>query len=150
MGFGNATASLSPNCYSYVIGENYSLDPGEKSNTSIEITDVESVAKAVESDMKCYGYKIRRISGYDAEIYDNEYRIALRTGKWEGIERIGDYHFMIQVNTGQWAEKHGKEGNTILWGHGWNPENIYWLYVNRDGKKYYYDSEIIYFAISKN
>ena len=37
---------------------------------------------------------------------------------------------MVQTNTGQWAEKHGISGDSILHEFGVNPSNIKWT----DGK----------------
>lgn len=78
--------------------------------------DVEDVGKSVEADLKAKGYSVRKISGPDTKIYDNEYKIALRVGTkpyaynvFTG-ELYYDYHFMRQTNTGQWAEKHGIGG----------------------------------------
>ncbi len=87
----------------------------------------------------------REISSYDSLINDNEYRIAIRTGyySWEGgAEILCDFHFMIQTNTGQWAEKSGNE--TRLHPKGLNPGNIIW----RDGNgEAIYSSSIVYLAI---
>ena len=54
-----------------------------------------------------------------------------------------DYHFMRQTNTGQWAEKHGCGGASILWDVGMTPDTIPWTL----GGIPYYDSEIIYYAV---
>lgn len=65
---------------------------------------------------------------------------------WGLIKRY-DYHFMMQISTGQWAEKHGRSGDGILHKTGENPNNISW---DLGTFKNYYDSKIIYFAIGEN
>ena len=50
---------------------------------------------------------------------------------------------MVQTKTGQWAEKHGQIGDSILWASGYNPETIPWTLNDVP----YYDSPIVYFAI---
>ena len=52
---------------------------------------------------------------------------------------------MVQTATGAWAEKHGPGGDALVHEIGETPETISWDRGNRIG---YYDSEIIYFAIS--
>lgn len=103
----------------------------------------------MEADLEAKGYSVRKISGPDAKIYDNEYKIALRVGTkpyaynvFTG-ELYYDYHFMRQTNTGQWAEKHGIGGASILWDVGKTPDTISWTLNNVP----YYDSPIIYYAI---
>ena len=51
---------------------------------------------------------------------------------------------MVQTSTGKWAEKHGPGGATVLHQEG-NPNTISW---DLDNIKGYYDSKIIYFAIT--
>ena len=60
----------------------------------------------MEADLEAKGYSVRKISGPDAKIYDNEYKIALRVGTkpyaynvFTG-ELYYDYHFMRQTNPG--------------------------------------------------
>ena len=52
---------------------------------------------------------------------------------------------MRQTNTGQWAEKHGTGGDSVLWGYGMTPDSIPWTL----GGELYYDSPIIYYAVGK-
>ena len=77
----------------------------------------------------------------------NEYRIALRVGtKPMGNTKDSyDYHFMWQTSTGRWAEKHGINGDSILWDVGMTPDIIPWTAKG----KAYYDSEILYYAIRR-
>lgn len=94
---------------------------------------------------------MRTISGPDAKVYENEYKIALRVGTKPYAYNIFtgrlyyDYHFMVQTSTGQWAEKHGTAENSILHDVGMTPDNIPWTLNGIP----YYDSEIIYYAIGK-
>lgn len=98
------------------------------------------------------GFTVRKISGPNADIESNEWRIALRVGTTIPIGTGGhgkyvyDYHFMVQTNTGQWAEKHGTGGSSILHKSGLTPDQLSWDLGPASG---YYDSEIIYFAVDR-
>ena len=121
-------------------------DTGGFSN---QTKDVYDVGKSVEADLKAKGYTVRRISGPDAKVYDNEFKIALRVGTkpyaynpYTG-QLYYDYHFMRQINTGQWAEKHGYGGASICWDSGMTSDTIPWTLNGVP----YYDSDIIYYAV---
>ena len=140
----------SPNCYAYAIGSPYNEQPGATSGRfPTKWNDVNDVGKSVEADLKVKGYTVRKISGPNAKVYDNEFKIALRVGtKPYGYNPFTgqlyyDYHFMRQTNTGQWAEKHGTGGASVLWAPGMTPDTIPWTLGGRE----YYDSKIIYYAI---
>ena len=140
----------SPNCYAYAIGSPVNEQPGGTSGRiPTKWNDVNDVGKSVEADLKAKGHTVREISGPDAKVYDNEFKIALRVGtqpyaynQYTG-QLYYDYHFMRQTNTGQWAEKHGYGGASILWDAGMTPETIPWTL----GGVPYYDSAIIYYAV---
>ena len=140
----------SPNCYAYAIGSPVNEQPGGTSGRiPTNWNDVDDVGKSVEADLKAKGYTVRKVSGPDAKVYDNEFKIALRVGTqpyaydpYTG-NLYYDYHFMRQTNTGQWAEKHGYGGESVLWDVGMTPETIPWTL----GGVPYYDSEIIYYAV---
>ena len=142
----------SPNCYAYAIGSPFNEQPGGASGRiPSNWNDVYDVAKSVEADLVVKGYTVRQIAGPDAKVYDNEFKIALRVGTQPfGYDRYTgqpyyDYHFMRQTNTGQWAEKHGCGGASVLWDRGMTPETIPWTLGNVP----YYDSAIVYYAIGK-
>ena len=140
----------SPNCYAYAIGSPVNEQPGGTSGrTPTSWNNVNDVGKSVEADLKAKGYTVREISGPDAKVYDNEFKIALRVGtqpyaynQYTG-QLYYDYHFMRQTNTGQWAEKHGYGGASVLWDAGMTPDTIPWTL----GGVPYYDSAIIYYAV---
>lgn len=140
----------SPNCYAYAIGSSVNEQPGETSGRiPKKWNDVHDVGRSVEADLKAKGYTVREISGPDAKVYDNEFKIALRVGthpyaynQYTG-QLYYDYHFMRQTSTGQWAEKHGYGGASILWDPGMTPDTIPWTL----GSSLYYDSPIIYYAV---
>ena len=140
----------SPNCYAYAIGSPVNEQPGGTSGRiPTKWNDVNDVGKSVEADLKAKGHTVRKISGPDAKVYDNEFKIALRVGTqpyaynpYTG-QPYYDYHFMRQTNTGQWAEKHGYGGASILWDAGMTPDTIPWTL----GDAPYYDSAIIYYAV---
>ena len=71
----------SPNCYAYAIGSPVNEQPGGTSGrTPTKWNDVNDVGKSVEADLKAKGYTVREISGPNAKVYDNEFKIALRVG----------------------------------------------------------------------
>lgn len=92
----------------------------------------------------------RIIESNDTPIEDNEYRIALRVGEQPVVGPNGypylqwDYHFMVQTESGEWAEKCGSSSATILHTSG-NPSIFQW-----DAATYpnFYTSDILYFAIT--
>ena len=142
----------SPNCYAYAIGSPVNEQPGASSGRfPTNWNDVNDVGKSVEADLKAKGYSVRRISGPNAKVYDNEFKIALRVGTkpyyydWITGRAYYDYHFMRQTDTGQWAEKHGYGGESILWETGMTPDNIPWTL----GGYLYYDSDIVYYAVGR-
>ena len=140
-----------PNCYAYAIGSDVNEQPGQRSGRSPRDTDVKDFANAVIADLKTMGRSARIISGPNATIQNDEYRIALRVGTKPipEFELLGiiqyDYHFMVQTDSGQWAEKHGIGGDSILHEVGLTPDSIPWTFMDNP----YYDSEIIYLAISE-
>ena len=142
----------SPNCYAYAIGSPVNEQPGAASGrVPTEWNNVKDVGESVKEDLKAKGYTVREISGADAKVYDNEFKIALRVGlnpcAYNPYSKmwIYDYHFMRQTNTGQWAEKHGVGGASILWDEGMTPDTIPWTLNG----VLYYDSDIIYYAVGK-
>ncbi len=143
-----------PNCYAYAIGViSKGINPGYYSGISLgPFNSLETVASAVEADMKALGRSIRRIDGPYAPVNANEYRIALRVGEKPFAYSIttdgqyvffNDYHFMVQTDSGRWAEKHGSMGASVLHNIGETPDTIAWTLDNTG----YYDSDIIYYAI---
>ena len=140
----------SPNCYAYAIGSPVNEQPGARSGqTPSKWNDVDAVGKCVEADLESMNKTVRRIDGPDAKVYDNEFKIALRVGtkpyaynQYSG-ELYYDYHFMRQTDTGQWAEKHGIGGGSVLWDVGMTPDTIPWTLNDKP----YYDSPIIYYAV---
>ena len=140
----------SPNCYAYAIGSPVNEQPGGRSGRKpTRWNDVNDVGKSVQADLKSMKKTVRKIDGPNAKVYYNEYKIALRVGTqpyaynpYSG-ELYYDYHFMRQTNTGQWAEKHGIGGDSVLWDAGMTPDTIPWTL---DGMPYY-DSPIIYYAV---
>ena len=141
-----------PNCMAFAIGSSCNEQPGKRSGVyPSDWSDVYDVGASVRAELETMGRTIRRISGPDGTVRRNEYRIALRVGTtpFEQYDINGeqicfyDYHFMVQTSTGQWAEKHGIGGASILWPEGLTPDDIPWTL----GDIEYYDSPIIYYAI---
>ena len=135
------------NCYSFAIGykDNRRLDPREIRGKKVSPTaPVYASAREVCLDIECLGRHARILKSIADEIFDNEYRIAFR------IDTSGtfDYHFMVQTYDGRWAEKKGIEFDSVLHDYGWTPENLPWTHTF-DGETRYYDSEIIYIAVTR-
>jgi len=141
--------SNSPNCYAYAIGSSVNEQPGNTSGIyPKQWNDVYDVGKSVEADLRDKGYTVRVINGPNDKVYENEFKIALRVGtKPYAIDVYGnyyyDYHFMRQTSTGQWAEKHGIGGDSVLHKPGETPDTIQWTLCDLP----YYDSDIIYYAV---
>ena len=103
----------------------------------------------------------REIESFDAPInIENEYRIAMRIGI--GPERIiegmldFDYHFMMQLSDGTWAEKLPGEHSRVVSGSQvgvdpaafpWNKGFVWGRGINYNG---FYNSGAIYFAVEKS
>lgn len=145
------------NCYTYALGIKGSTDPGVPSTGARveDISDVNAVAAAVDKDLDKLGYSHRRLKSATDIVNSEERRIALRVTTHQNrtsIERSWlpyDYHFMVQTNTGQWAEKKGLNGGSRLGEVGKTPDDLLWDFAYSPDCYYedYYDSEIIYFAI---
>ena len=136
------------NCYAYAIGFNNNAQPGFKSDFRIDYTKpygVDQVASLVQTDLEHMNRKCRIIESYDSPILEDERRIAVRVGSKIYNGNGYDYHFMKQNSDGTWSEKHGIGGNSIHHNKGENPENIPWKLDNNNN---YYDSDIIYMAIT--
>lgn len=107
----------------------------------------EKIIRSAIAEAICH--TVRKISGPDAKVYDDEFKIALRVGTRPYKYNLAtgqvyyDYHFMRQTDTGQWAEKHGYGGASVLWGAGMTPDTIPWTLCGVP----YYDSAIIYYAL---
>ena len=147
----NGDRNHNPNCYAYVLGYyGRSYDIGEFSDTYPTGKTVDAIAECVVSDLNKLERGCRIIESYDTPIEDNEYRIALRVGEQPVVGPNGypylqwDYHFMVQTESGEWAEKRGSSSATILHTSG-NPSIFQW-----DAATYpnFYTSDIIYFAIT--
>jgi len=140
-------AQTAVNCYAYVYGFEFMLNPGEFCGKfPSKWNDVEDVYNSIYQDNIAGNSTCRRLDGPDGWVASNEWRAALRVGTtltdYGDGNMVYDYHLMVQTSTGQWAEKPGS-GATILHDVGRTPNTIPWL---KDGAPYY-DSNIIYFAI---
>lgn len=105
--------------------------------------DIYTVANATVSRFndENTGRTIRLITNYNTPTFpiaSNEYRVALRITTSQRIAPRFDYHFYIQLDDGSWAHKQGSQASATL---GYiNPSTSTWLN--------YYDSEVVYFAVS--
>ena len=143
------------NCYTYAVGVTCCCDPGEISNKCVagNFSDAKAVGKAVEEDMKYLGRSIRPLNDVNDSIDENEFMIALRVGKKPLMKTqngtIYGYHFMKRLKNGQWVEKNGTAGDSVLHDIGENPENLDWRIELYPGYIYDYDDpNILYYAIS--
>ena len=140
------------NCYAYALGEDKWKYVGG-SHDAVNDYSVSAVADMVLEDAKRDGRSIRPIDSFDSPISSNEYRIALRTS-------VDDYHFMKQHNDGTWSHKPGFCSTRLI--DGQNPSVVSWdapivdslllrmgIIKEINVLKNYYDSDTIYFAVSK-
>lgn len=152
---GNGIPRFEPNCYAFVLGYSsygQSFSPGEFSDPYAESFlehSLEAITFAVLADLRALGRSARIIYSYNAPIRSSEYRIALRVKIVRSPTKPDldwDYHFMVQTSTGCWAEKAGRNTASVLYGPDITPKTAPW---SLDGEEKYYDSSIIYFAISQ-
>lgn len=116
----------SPHCYAYAIGSSVNEQPGATNGRiPTKWNDVTDVGKSVEANLK------------KKDILCVKYP--------DVMQKYMKNHFMRQTDTGQWAEKHGIGGASVLWDVGMTPDNISWTLDNVP----YYDSPIIYYAIGR-
>ena len=147
-----ANSSGSVNCYGYASRFNAFVNPGVYTfyygsplNTRGTTASVDSIAGWVLTDLGRCGRISRIISSSTAYVNSNEYRIAVRTGSYNGT---WDYHFMLQCSNGGWCEKPGpaatKYDGMV------NPSTFSWDLHYTDGSVYrygFYNSNIIYIAV---
>ena len=139
------------NCYTYAVG----IDKNLKSPGQIALgvgwdfytgpLSVDAIADIVVAELKELGREGRIIVGPDAPIAKNERRIAVRVGtKSFNGNNAYDYHFVLQLSDGSWAEKHG-DNDPSKCTFGEMSDDVPWDMNDGDG---YYDSKIIYLAIT--
>lgn len=145
--------STNYNCYAYALGEDEWKHVGGYEG-AVDDYDVNHVADMVLEDVRKDGRSIRIIDSHDSPIEKNEYRIALRTGE-------SDYHFMVQHSDGSWSHKPGICKTRLIDGN--NPSVVSWdapqidlyawvyfgIVIEIGYEPNYYDSETIYFAVSR-
>lgn len=163
--------SKSINCYGYSVVIPWWMNPGDgdgisniQNQAAIDnyFKHVNVVAQAVIADGETNQLyfkgskapttyaKWRILTSRTAPINAEEHRIALRVG-WHDFNSNGhvdlngneaDYHFMVQTNTGGWAEKHGQQPSindgTI------NPSTFSWDLGSYKG---FYNSTTVYLAV---
>lgn len=132
------------NCYLYALGVTVAPDiPRDDGLTMYYNESVQSVANKVQADVALRNRTIRVIDGPYGHINDDEYRFCMRVGSHPGYPP--DYHFWLQTSTGEWCDKAGWFNAATPKGDV-NPTNEIWnmgTYYN------FYDSDIIYFAITE-
>lgn len=167
--FGNG-----PDCFGYALNKDYECELymifEDSSETVIDFDAM--VQQTINYVINEENRTIYLIDSYDSPIRENEYRICMRVGNHmlqnpDGTQyREFDYHFMRQTNDNKWANRHGTalmiEGRDILAG---NPAEMDWFlpsctfpYYDENGdiicqwsyENYFYDSNIVYFAVSLN
>ena len=119
------------NCYGYAIREyikglNVSNNCSDACGEVFSETNIDEYLGYLTTEMQArFSIKARVINSYNALIYPFEYRIDFKA-------RIGtsDYHFMTQINTGEWADRISTDRETTLYTNVYNPENINWGVYN--------------------
>ena len=145
------TSSSGYRCYPYALRQTQNWFINGFSGTWT-VNDVANFVKG-DSRLATYGISCRILESglsYVSYVKTNEYRIAVRIGIHPGypVAYRYDYHFMEQLSDGSWAHKPGmlSSCNDIS-----DPETDYWNVYNADGSvlyQGYYNSDIIYLAIS--
>lgn len=109
---------------------------------------------------------IRELESFDGAIDpETEYRAALRIGIHAGgytmssssrsvnLPQDFDFHWMVQLADGSWAQKFPTEAAALVPGSApaWNPGLYPWnIRFGLDKLTHFYDSETVYFAITKD
>lgn len=97
--------------------------------------------------VKAYHKPARIISNENSFIFKNERRICTRVGHFyfqfdDETYELSDFHFMRQVNTGGWAQKHGAMPSQYD-GFIDPDEDSDWILLDEQ----YYNSKTIYMAM---
>ena len=113
-----------PNCWRYaMLYNNGTHAPSLGANGSGQ--DAASVlVLGTQEYLRGHGYSnatARAITGWTAPIYNGEYQVAFRFYVTNGRIEAGDYHFIYELSTGQWA---GKYANQQSWNHGFINPNL--------------------------
>lgn len=141
-----AVGSGEPRCFSYAleVSDNppFRVSPYETVDTFYDYQVYPYITETL-------GRSCRKLSSQYSPIGSSEYRVAMRIGihtKQEGNDEIVacDFHFIVQTNSGGWAQKQGTHASEYLGlininNRNWNKNN----YVN------FYDSETIYLAVTR-
>lgn len=170
------TSNTGLNCFGYALRMTntwINIDDTSGNQISFAVTDMSSddlysiIVPGVLYTIEDLGYDVRILSSGYADVDTDEYRIAFRIGNLSNTTGDGfilvpsgttinnlddDYHFMIQLEDGNWAEKQGSEPSFEFSGSDF-PSAMDWnLYSIGSRTSYisnFYDSDTIYFAISR-
>lgn len=97
----------------------------------------------INDAFKNHNRSARLIDAYNSPIYEFEYRVAMRLHYNENTMNVDGFHFLKQTNTGSWDEKYTTSINNEH--KNFNPTLDSWAGMDA----YNYNSETIYFAVSK-
>jgi len=136
-----------PRCFSYALEI---LDPPQ-----LILSPFDTVNTLYEYQVYPYitdmlGRGCRKLSSQYSAVGENEYRIAMRIGIHEyelndgGLGYDLDYHFIVQTNSGGWAHKQGLYPSEYL-----GLINLNTRSWDQDSKINFYDSDTIYFAVTR-
>ena len=143
------------NCFSYAMGWDRWINPGsaKKENRDGDYL-LDRHYEYLEGLITANGMQCRRLSSKSSYVRPNEYKIVVRSGDHD-VSLPKDSHFMVQINTGAWAEKMGELPSENL---GFiSPETYSWNYILPDpvtGEPVnyftgFYDSPLMYIAVWK-
>ena len=114
-----------PNCWRYsMLYNNGTYEPPLSGLSDENQEAANRIIYNTQSHLRQNGYPnatARAITGWTAPIYDGEYRVAFRFYVTNGRIEAGDYHFIYELSTGQWA---GKYANQQSWNHGFINPNL--------------------------
>ena len=114
-----------PNCWRYAMLYNNGTYEPPLSGLSDENPEAANrIIYNTQSHLRQNGYPnatARAITGWTAPIYNGEYRVAFRFYVTNGRIEAGDYHFIYELSTGQWA---GKYAGQPSYNHGFINPNL--------------------------
>ena len=132
-----------PNCWGYALEQPNAIQVFlQNPNLTTEVS-ISADKNFVISKSAPYAY-VRALDNKDSSIYDYEYRIAVRMTRVDSSSTVlQTYHFLVQLNSGTWAQKPGEYASNFL---GWiDPDSdstLYWDVLNNARSK-----STLYFAV---
>lgn len=120
--FRNVT-TRTPNCWGYALERSFTIEPTYYASAATVVPEA-TIINWVLGYTRQYANSARQILNQNSSINSNEYRVAFRisrqtmynnTSQTDPIGHyINQYHFIVQLNNGQWADKMGTASAKVL------------------------------------